>query len=52
MIKIIPIIGCCVSDMRKSAMITEIWTLQTNHRDNLFPYILLLLLSLLLLYSV
>ena len=32
----ITIIGCCVSDMRKSAIITECWTPQSNRRDTLF----------------
>ena len=31
MIKIITIIGCCVSGMIKSAMITECCTLQNSH---------------------
>ena len=30
------IIGCCVSGMIKSAMITECWTPQTSHRDTVF----------------
>ena len=30
------IIGCCVSGTRKSAMITECWTPQSNHRDTFF----------------
>ena len=34
--KIITIIGCCVSGMIKSAMITECWTPQSNHRDTFF----------------
>ena len=33
---IIKVIGCCVSGMRKSAMITESETLQSNHSDTFF----------------
>ena len=28
--------GCCVSDMIKSAMIIECWKPQSNHRDTFF----------------
>ena len=34
--RVITIIGCCVSGMRKSAMINECWTLQRNQRDDVF----------------
>ena len=34
--QIITIIGCCVSGIIKSAMITECWTLQSSHRDTFF----------------
>ena len=30
-------ISCYVSGMMKSAMITECWTPQSNHRDTVFP---------------
>ena len=35
--KTITIIGCCVSDMINSAMITEYWTPQSSHRNTFFP---------------
>ena len=39
--KIITIVGCCTSGIRKSVMINECWTTKINHRNTFSPYILL-----------